>query len=135
MFGLIQIRVSVDSAANSFRNCCSCGLQLKNAFPFDSAPTYLIFDRDSIFSVRVKQFIKNMDIKPKVISYKSPWQNGVAERFVLSVQNDMLNQMIIFDEEQLSDLMKQYFEYYKFVYLRPVFKIISYFQGVVKSCY
>jgi len=32
--------------------------QLRNAFPFDGAPQYLIFDRDSIFSVRVKQFIK-----------------------------------------------------------------------------
>jgi len=47
--------------------------QLKNAFPFDRAPKYLIFDRDSIFSVRVKQFIKDVGIKPKVISYKCPW--------------------------------------------------------------
>jgi len=86
--------------------------QLKNAFPFDSALIYLIFDRDSIFSVRVKQFIKDMSVKPKVISYKCPWQNGVAERFVLSVRNDMLNQMIIFNEEQLRDFMKQYFDYY-----------------------
>ena len=86
--------------------------QLRNAFPFDSAPKYLIFDRDSIFSVRVKQFIKDMDVKPKVISYKYPWQNGVAERFVLSVRNDMLNKMIIFNEEQMRDYMKQYFEYY-----------------------
>ncbi|WP_300464846.1 integrase core domain-containing protein [Desulfobacula sp.] len=86
--------------------------QLKNAFPFDSAPKYLIFDRDSIFSVRVKQFIKDMGIKPKVISYKCPWQNGVAERIVLSVRNDMLNHMIIFNEGQLRDFMSQYFKYY-----------------------
>jgi len=86
--------------------------QLKNAFPFDSASKYLIFDRDSIFSVRVKQFIKDMGVKPKVISYKCPWQNGVAERFVLSVRNDMLNQIIIFNEDQLRDFMNQYFKYY-----------------------
>jgi putative transposase len=85
---------------------------LKNAFPFDSAPKYLIFDRNSIFSARVKNFIKDMSIKPKVISYKCPWQNGVAERFVLSVRNDMLNQMIIFNKDQLRDFMKQYFDYY-----------------------
>jgi transposase InsO family protein len=86
--------------------------QLKNAFPFDRAPKYLILDRDSIFSARVKQFIQDMGIKPKVISYKCPWQNGVAERYVLSVRNDMLNQMIIFNDEHLRDLMKQYFKYY-----------------------
>jgi len=86
--------------------------QLKDAFPFESAPNYLIFDRDCIFSSRVKQFITNMGTKPKVTSYKCPWQNGVAERYVLSVRNDMLNQMVIFNEEQLRDLLKQYVEYY-----------------------
>lgn len=49
---------------------------------------------------------------PKVTGYKCPWQNGVAERYVLSVRNDMLNHVIIFNEEQLYNLMKQYVEYY-----------------------
>ena len=87
-------------------------LQLKNAFPFESSPKYLIFDRDCIFSARVKQFITNMGTRPKVTGYKCPWQNGVAERYVLSVRNDMLNQMVIFNEEQLRDLLKQYVVYY-----------------------
>ncbi len=51
--------------------------QLKDAFPFESAPKYLIFDRDSIFSARVKQFITNMVTRPKVTGYKCPWQNGM----------------------------------------------------------
>ena len=38
--------------------------QLREAFPFDSAPKYLIFDRDT----QVKQIIKDMNIEPKVIS-------------------------------------------------------------------
>ena len=59
--------------------------QLKNAFPFESSPKYLIFDRDSIFSARVKQFIKDMGTRAKVTGYKCPWQNGVAERYVLLV--------------------------------------------------
>ena len=87
-------------------------LQLKNAFPFESSPKYLIFDRDCIFSARVKQFITNMGTRPKVTGYKCPWQNGVPERYVLSVRNDMLNQMVIFNEEQLRDLLKQYVVYY-----------------------
>ena len=86
--------------------------QLKNAFPFESAPKYLIFDRDSIFSARVKQLITNMGTKPKVTGYKCPWQNGVAERYVLSVREDALNRMVIFNEKQLRYLMKQYVEYY-----------------------
>ena len=60
--------------------------QLREAFPFDLAPKYLIFDRDSIFSPQVKLLIKNMKIKPKLISYQAPWQNGVAERWILSAK-------------------------------------------------
>jgi len=86
--------------------------QLKDAFPFESAPKYLIFDRDSIFSARVRQFITDMGTRPKVTGYKCPWQNGVAERYVLSVREDALNRMVIFNAEQLQDLMKQYVEYY-----------------------
>ena len=38
--------------------------QLRNAFPFDTAPRHLIFDRDSIFSKDVVRFIKAMGTKP-----------------------------------------------------------------------
>ena len=49
--------------------------QLRNAFPFDQIPKYLIMDRDSIFSSRVKGFLeRQLGVKPKVTSYKSPWQ-------------------------------------------------------------
>jgi putative transposase len=86
--------------------------QLKNAFPFESTPRYLIFDRDSIFSTRVKQFIKDVGTSTKVTGYKCPWQNGLAERCVLSVRDDALNRMVIFNEDLLQDLMTQYVEYY-----------------------
>jgi len=87
--------------------------QLRDAFPFDQIPKYLIMDRDSIFSVRVKEFLeRQLGITPKVTSYKSPWQNGVAERFVLSVRNELLNHVIVFNEDHLRRLMKEYIDYY-----------------------
>ena len=54
--------------------------QLRESFPFDRAPKYLIFDRDSIFSAAVVRFMKAMGIKPCRTAYRSPWQNPVAER-------------------------------------------------------
>ena len=55
--------------------------QLRDAFPFDRIPKYLIMDRDKIFSPNVKGFLeRKLGIKPKVTSYKSPWQNGICER-------------------------------------------------------
>ena len=43
-----------------------------------TTPRYLIFDRDSIFSSAVVEFVKAMGTKPVRISYSSPWQNGTA---------------------------------------------------------
>jgi len=56
--------------------------QLREAFPFDSAPKYLIFDRAKNFGEEVFNTIESPGIKPKRISFRSPWQNGVAERWV-----------------------------------------------------
>ena len=65
--------------------------QLREAFPYDTAPRYLVFDRDSIFSPAVVEFIRAMGTKPVRISYRSPWQfpipgesrrMGISERAV-----------------------------------------------------
>jgi putative transposase len=86
--------------------------QLREAFPFESVPQYLIFDRDTIFGGRVKEFIKRMGAIPKVISYRAPWQNGVAERWILSARRELLDHVIIFNEEHLRRLLKEYVDYY-----------------------
>jgi len=48
---------------------------LKEAFPWNESPEYLIFDRDSKFSRAVVQTIKSFDIKPVRTAYRRPWQN------------------------------------------------------------
>ncbi|MBU3914102.1 integrase core domain-containing protein [bacterium] len=87
--------------------------QLRDAFPFDQVPKYLIMDRDTIFSSKVRGFLEQqLGIKPKITSYKSPWQNGIAERLVLSIREDLLNHVIIFNEDHLRRLMNEYVKYY-----------------------
>ncbi len=87
--------------------------QLRDAFPFDQIPKYLIMDRDKTFSPRLKEFLeRQLGIKPKVTSYRSPWQNGIAERLILSARSDLLNHVIIFNENHLRRLMKEYVTYY-----------------------
>ncbi len=87
--------------------------QLRDAFPFDSTTKYLIMDRDKIFSPRVKGFLeRQLGTTPKATSYKSPWQNGIAERLILSARTDLLNHVIVFNEDHLRRLMKEYVDYY-----------------------
>src|SRR6266851_3309210 len=62
--------------------------QLREAFPDGSALRYLILDRDSTFDRQVLGSVENMSIKPVRAAFRSPWQNGVAERWVESCRRD-----------------------------------------------
>jgi hypothetical protein len=68
--------------------------QLREAFPYDTAPRYLIFDRDAIFSPAVVTVVRAMGIKPRGIAYRSPWQNGVAERWIGSCRRQLLEHVV-----------------------------------------
>jgi transposase InsO family protein len=86
--------------------------QLREAFPFDSAPGYLIFDRGSNFNDEVIDTVKSFGIKPKRTSYQSPWQNGVAERWVGNCRRDLLDHVIVVNERHLKRLINEYVNYY-----------------------
>ncbi len=86
--------------------------QLREAFPYDSAPGYLIFDNDSIFSDEVTEAIEYLDIEPKRTAFQSPWQNGTAERWVGSARRELLNHVIVFNEQHLHCLLHDYVAYY-----------------------
>jgi len=87
--------------------------QLREAFPFDSVPSYLIHDRDCIFS-GLKSFLEGFGITEKPIAYRSPWQNGAVERIVGSIRRDLLDHVLVINEEHLRRLLKEYFDYYHF---------------------
>jgi hypothetical protein len=54
--------------------------QLREAFPYDTAPSFLIFDRAANSNEEVIATVKSFGIEPKRTSFRSPWQNGIAER-------------------------------------------------------
>ena len=86
--------------------------QLREAFPYDTAPKYLIHDRDSIFNAEALEAVKAIGIKSVRTSFKSPWQNGIAERFVGCCRRDLLDHVIVFNERHLKRLMRDYVEYF-----------------------
>ena len=86
--------------------------QMREAFPYDSAPKYLIFDRGSNFNEEVVATIKSFGIEPKRTSFRSPWQNGVAERWVGNCRRDLLDHVIVVNERHLKRLMSEYVRYH-----------------------
>jgi len=75
--------------------------QLREAFPCDSSPKFLIFDRATNFNAEVVETIKTLDIEPKHTSFRGPWQNGVAECWVRSCRRDLLDYLIVLNERHL----------------------------------
>ena len=58
--------------------------QLREALPFESAPRFLIFDRDRKYGAEVAAAVRSLMIIPLRTSFECPWQNGVAERWIAS---------------------------------------------------
>jgi putative transposase len=72
----------------------------------------LIYDNDSIFSKEVTEAIEYLVMEPKRTAYRSPWQNGTAERWVGSARREMLDHVIVFNEQHLRRLLRGYVVYY-----------------------
>ena len=86
--------------------------QLRETFPFDKAPRHLIFDRDATFSAHVVSTVKSFGTEPTRTAPRSPWQNGVAERWIGSVRRELLAHVVVFNEHHLQCLLRDYVTYY-----------------------
>lgn len=86
--------------------------QLVEAFPFDSAPRYLMRDRDAIYGKRVRRRIKSLGIDEIISAPRSPWQNPYVERVIGSIRRDCLDHVIVLNERHLRRILRDYLDYY-----------------------
>jgi putative transposase len=86
--------------------------QLREAFPFETSHKYLVFDSDRRFGFEVIAALKATRVIPKPTSFRSPWQNGIAERWVGSCRRDLLDQIVALNERHLKRLLFEYVRYH-----------------------
>lgn len=86
--------------------------QVAEAFPWDTAPKYLLRDRDRIYGSSFRGRVKNMGIEEVLTAPHSPWQNPYSERLNGSIRRECLDRVIIFNERHLCRVLKKYFDYY-----------------------
>ena len=86
--------------------------QLIEAFPFDSAPKYLIRDGDGIYGAAVQRRIGSLGINEIVTTPASPWENAYAERVIGSIRRECLDHLIVVNERHLRRVLKEYLSYY-----------------------
>jgi transposase InsO family protein len=82
------------------------------AFPWGSAPAYLVRDNDRAFGHVFTARISAMGIHDRPISPRSPWQNGIAERLIGTLRRECLDRVVIFGEAHLRHILSGYAAYY-----------------------
>jgi len=88
------------------------GQQLREAFPFDQIPRYLLRDRDAIFGNDFRAHVRDMGINEVLSTPRSPWQRAYVERVIRSVRRECLDHVIVLQESSLRRTLASYFAYY-----------------------
>jgi transposase InsO family protein len=86
--------------------------QMTEAFPWDTAPRYLLRDRDKSYGPAFRHRVRAMGITEVITAPRSPWQNPYAERLIGSIRRECLDHVIIFNERQLRRVLSSYFRYH-----------------------
>jgi transposase InsO family protein len=86
--------------------------QISEAFPWNSAPRYLIRDRDRSYGEVFQRRVQSLGIRDRPTAPRSPWQNAYVERLIGSVRRECLDHLIIFNEAHLRHVLSGYAKYY-----------------------
>ena len=88
------------------------GQQIVEAFPWDTAPKYLLRDRDDKYGEGFVCRIESMGIRQVLTSARSPWQNPYVERVIGSIRRECVDHVIVINERHLRRVLGEYFTYY-----------------------
>ena len=87
-------------------------LLIRQAFPYETAPRYLLRDRDCIYGEAFREQVEIMNIKEVLSAPRSPWQRAYVERVIGSIRRECLDHVIVLDEEGLRRVLASYIGYY-----------------------
>jgi transposase InsO family protein len=86
--------------------------QIVESCPFDLPGRYLIRDNDKIYGMKFRDRVDGLGLEQIRTAFRSPWQNGFAERWIASLRRDCLDHVIAIDERQLRRVTRSYVDYY-----------------------
>jgi putative transposase len=86
--------------------------QIVDAFPWDTAPRYLLRDRDGIYGHEFTSRVGHMGINEVKTAPRSPWQSPYVERLIGTLRRDCIDHVIVFNEHHLRRILRDYLVYY-----------------------
>ncbi len=85
--------------------------QVVEACPFDLSGRFLIRDNDKIYGRVFRDRVSGLGLEQIRTAFRSPWQNGFAERWIASLRRDCLDHVIPINECQLRRVIRSYVDY------------------------
>ncbi len=82
--------------------------QIVQALPWESAPRYLLRDRDGIYGTLFQHRVKNLGVEEVLSAPRSPWQNPYVERVIGTLRRDLLDHVVVMNERHLRRLLRAY---------------------------
>jgi len=86
--------------------------QIIEAFPEETAPRFLLRDRDQIYGEEFRRRVAGMRIEEVMTAPHGPWQSPYVERLIGSIRRECLNHVIVLGESHLRRIMRSYIAYY-----------------------
>ena len=86
--------------------------QLVEAFPWDTAPRYLLRDRDAVYGIVFSSRVQTLGILEVKTAPRSPWQNPYVERLIGTLRRECLDHLVVLNATHLRRLLRDYLIYY-----------------------
>jgi putative transposase len=86
--------------------------QIRESFPFDESPPYLIRDRDGIYGEKFQRCLRNMEVEEVLTAPHSPWQNPYVERLIGTLRRECLDHVIVLNAAHLKRILTDFWVYY-----------------------
>ena len=116
LYGLVIVRLArrflVWTAVKTNPTAEWIARQITEAFPWNSAPRYLVRDRDRAYGETYRRRIHAMGIRDHPVAPRSPWQNPYAERLIGSFRRECLDHVVVMGAAHLRWILQSYAAYY-----------------------
>ncbi len=83
------------------------GRQLLEAAPWDTAPRYMLRDRDGIYGHDFMRCVHALVITRVMTAPRPPWQNRYVERLIGSIGRECLEHVIVLNEDHLRRIRRR----------------------------
>ena len=116
LFGFIVLhherRQIVHSDATENPTMAWVAQQIREAFPWETTPRFLLRDRDAVYGVEFRDRVLSMGIEEVITAPRSPWQNPYVERVIGTLRGECLDHVIILNERHLQRILGSYLDYF-----------------------